>query len=162
MKQRAVIAMALALEPSLLIADEPVTALDVIVQHQILEVLRRLERELNLTVMLITHDISVVAQVCDSVSVMYAGRIVEEAAAEPFFASPAHPYSLGLQQAFPNLASPRDVLVSIEGYPPDLREPPAGCRFAERCPFVQDACHDIDPQLETVGSGRAGRLLALQ
>ncbi len=159
MKQRAVIAMALALEPSLLIADEPVTALDVIVQHQILEVLRRLEQELNLTVMLITHDISVVAQVCDSVSVMYAGRIVEQAAAQPFFASPAHPYSLGLQQAFPNLARPRDVLVSIEGYPPDLREPPAGCRFAERCPFVQDACHDIDPPLEAVGAGRQAACL---
>ena len=154
MKQRAVIAMALALEPSLLIADEPVTALDVIVQHQILEVLRELEQQLNLTVMLITHDISVVAQVCDSVSVMYAGRIVEQAAAKPFFASPAHPYSLGLQQAFPNLARPRDVLVSIEGYPPDLREPPSGCRFAERCPFAQDACHEIDPALEAVGDGR--------
>ena len=154
MKQRAVIAMALALEPSLLIADEPVTALDVIVQHQILEVLRKLEQELNLTVMLITHDISVVAQVCDSVSVMYAGRIVEQAAAKPFFASPAHPYSLGLQQAFPNLARPRDTLVSIEGYPPDLREPPTGCRFAERCPFVQDDCHEIDPQLEIVGDNR--------
>ena len=75
-------------------------------------------------------------------------------ASEPFFASPAHPYSLGLQQAFPNLARPRDVLVSIEGYPPDLREPPAGCRFAERCPFVQDACHEIDPELEVVGDGR--------
>ena len=159
MKQRAVIAMALALEPSLLIADEPVTALDVIVQHQILEVLRELEQELNLTVMLITHDISVVAQVCDSVSVMYAGRIVEQAAAEPFFSSPAHPYSLGLQQAFPNLARPRDVLVSIEGYPPDLREPPSGCRFAERCPFVQEACHDSDPQLEAIGEGRAAACL---
>ena len=154
MKQRAVIAMALALEPSLLIADEPVTALDVIVQHQILEVLRQLEEELNLTVMLITHDISVVAQVCDSVAVMYAGRIVEQAAGAPFFQAPAHPYSLGLQQAFPNLARPRDELVSIEGYPPDLRKPPSGCRFAERCPFVQDACHDIDPQLQEVGEGR--------
>ncbi len=154
MKQRAVIAMALALEPSLLIADEPVTALDVIVQHQILEVLRRLEEELNLTVMLITHDISVVAQVCDSVAVMYAGRIVEQAAAAPFFASPSHPYSLGLQQAFPNLARPREQLVSIEGYPPDLREPPTGCRFAERCPFVLDACHIDDPQLQLVGAER--------
>lgn len=154
MKQRAVIAMALALEPSLLIADEPVTALDVIVQHQILEVLRELEQELNLTVMLITHDISVVAQVCDSVSVMYAGRIVEQAAAEPFFASPAHPYSLGLQQAFPNLARPRDELVSIEGYPPDLREPPSGCRFAERCPFAQEACQASDPQLVAIGAER--------
>ena len=159
MKQRAVIAMALALEPSLLIADEPVTALDVIVQHQILEVVRELEQELNLTVMLITHDISVVAQVCDSVAVMYAGRIVEQAAAKPFFASPAHPYSLGLQQAFPNLARPRDVLVSIEGYPPDLREPPSGCRFAERCPFVQPACHEVDPQLEIVGENRLAACL---
>ena len=159
MKQRAVIAMALALEPSLLIADEPVTALDVIVQHQILEVLRKLEEELNLTVMLITHDISVVAQVCDSVAVMYAGRIVEQAAAEPFFRAPAHPYSLGLQQAFPNLARPRDVLVSIEGYPPDLREPPTGCRFAERCPFVQEACHEIDPRLELVGEDRVAACL---
>ena len=159
MKQRAVIAMALALEPSLLIADEPVTALDVIVQHQILEVLRELEHELNLTVMLITHDISVVAQVCDSVAVMYAGRIVEQAAAEPFFHAPAHPYSLGLQQAFPNLARPRDVLVSIEGYPPDLREPPAGCRFAERCPFVQERCHEVDPRLEIVGEERLAACL---
>ncbi len=159
MKQRAVIAMALALEPSLLIADEPVTALDVIVQHQILSVLRELQAELNLTVMLITHDISVVAQVCDSVAVMYAGRIVEQAAAKPFFASPAHPYSLGLQQAFPNLARPRDVLVSIEGYPPDLRQPPSGCRFAERCPFVQADCHTIDPRLEPVGEGRLAACL---
>ena len=154
MKQRAVIAMALALNPSLLIADEPVTALDVIVQHQILDVLRNLQRELNLTVMLITHDISVVAQVCDSVSVMYAGQIVEQAAAKPFFHSPAHPYSLGLQQAFPNLARPRDVLVSIEGYPPDLRQPPTGCRFAERCPFAQDACHETDPPLEAIAPDR--------
>ncbi len=155
MKQRAVIAMALALKPNLLIADEPVTALDVIVQHQILEVLRRLQDELNLTVMLITHDISVVAQVCDSVSVMYAGRIVEQAEGKPFFAQPGHPYSLGLQQAFPNLVRPRDVLVSIEGYPPDLRHPPSGCRFAERCPFVQERCHQVDPELEQVGDKHA-------
>lgn len=159
MKQRAVIAMALALNPSLLIADEPVTALDVIVQHQILEVLRQLQDELNLTVMLITHDISVVAQVCDAVSVMYAGQIVEQADAKPFFQSPAHPYSLGLQQAFPNLVRPRDVLVSIEGYPPDLRQPPQGCRFAERCPFVLDACHQTDPALENVGDNRSAACL---
>ena len=162
MKQRAVIAMALALNPSLLIADEPVTALDVIVQHQILEVLRRLQEELNLTVMLITHDISVVAQVCDSVSVMYAGQIVERADAKTFFQSPAHPYSLGLQQAFPNLVRPRDVLVSIEGYPPDLRQPPQGCRFAERCPFVLDACHQTDPVLEKVGDNRSAACLRSQ
>lgn len=150
MKQRAVIAMALALEPSLLIADEPVTALDVIVQQQVLEVLQRLEDELQLTVLLITHDISVVAQVCDSVAVMYAGQVVEQAPAEPFFKSPYHPYSLGLQNAFPNLAQPKNVLISIEGYPPDLIAPPSGCRFAQRCPFVQPRCHQVDPTLDVL------------
>lgn len=148
MKQRAIIAMALALSPSLLIADEPLTALDVIVQHQILEVLKQLESELNLTVILATHDISVVAQVCDSVAVMYAGRIVERCDAGPFFNRPLHPYSLGLQQAFPNLAQPKDILISIEGYPPDLHQPPTGCRFAQRCPFVLDQCREQDPALE--------------
>lgn len=153
MKQRAVIAMALALEPTILIADEPVTALDVIVQHQVLEVLQRLEEELDLTVLLITHDISVVAQVCDSVAVMYAGQVVEQAQAKPFFATPYHPYSLGLQNAFPNLVQPKEVLVSIEGYPPDLVDPPPACRFAPRCPFVQPRCREVDPLLEEVAAG---------
>ncbi len=159
MKQRAVIAMALALEPSILIADEPVTALDVIVQHQVLEVLQRLEKELDLTVLLITHDISVVAQVCDSVAVMYAGQVVERAPAEAFFASPYHPYSLGLQNAFPNLAQPKDVLVSIEGYPPDLVDPPAACRFAPRCPFVEPRCREVDPPLAEVAAGHLAACL---
>jgi peptide/nickel transport system ATP-binding protein len=150
MKQRAVIAMALALEPSLLIADEPVTALDVIVQQQVLEVLQRLEDELELTVLLITHDISVVAQVCDSIAVMYAGKVVEQAPATPFFTSPYHPYSLGLQHAFPNLAQPKEILISIEGYPPDLVAPPPACRFAVRCPFEQPRCRQIDPPLEVM------------
>ncbi len=151
MKQRAVIAMALALGPSLLLADEPVTALDVIVQHQILEVFKRLEQELDLTVVLVTHDISVVAQVCDSVAVMYAGKVVEQASTHSFFRTPFHPYSLGLQNAFPNLAQPREVLIAIEGYPPDLVEPPAGCRFAPRCPFAVDRCRTQDPMLAPVG-----------
>jgi peptide/nickel transport system ATP-binding protein len=151
MKQRAIIAMALALNPSLLIADEPVTALDVIVQHQVLEVFKRLENELNLTVLLITHDISVVAQVCDSVAVMYAGEIVEQADTATFFGSPTHPYSLGLQHAFPNLARPKDVLISIEGYPPDLHEPPPACRFAQRCPFAIDKCFESAPALKEQG-----------
>lgn len=148
MKQRAVIAMALALKPSLLIGDEPLTALDVIVQHQVLEVFKRLEDELELTVMLVTHDISVVAQVCDTVAVMYAGRVVEKCGAEAFFQSPFHPYSLGLQQAFPTLVRPKDVLISIEGYPPDLHQPPRHCRFAERCPFAQAECFENDPLLQ--------------
>lgn len=153
MKQRAVIAMALALSPSILIGDEPLTALDVIVQDQVLEVFKRLQSELDLTVLLVTHDISVVAQVCDSIAVMYAGRVVEQCGAEPFFQTPTHPYSLGLQQAFPTLVRPKDVLVSIEGYPPDLHTPPSGCRFAERCPFVEPRCHQIDPALEDVAPG---------
>ena len=159
MKQRAIIAMALSLNPSLLIADEPVTALDVIVQHQILEVLRHLQEELNLTVMLITHDISVVAQLCNEVSVMYAGRIVERAAAETFFRAPSHPYSLGLQLAYPNLQQPRDTLVSIEGYPPDLREPPSGCRFAHRCPLALDECREDDPVLREIALGHLAACL---
>lgn len=159
MKQRAIIAMALALEPSLLIADEPVTALDVVVQHQVLEVLQRLEDELSLTVMLVTHDISVVAQVCDSVAVMYAGRIVEQAPALPFFAAPYHPYSLGLQNAFPNLVNPKEKLISIEGYPPELTEPPDFCRFAMRCPFVQERCREQDPRLEAVADGQLAACL---
>lgn len=159
MKQRAVIAMALALEPSLLIADEPVTALDVVVQHQVLEVLQRLEDELALTVMLVTHDISVVAQVCDSVAVMYAGRIVEQAPALPFFAAPYHPYSLGLQNAFPNLVKPKEKLISIEGYPPELSEPPDFCRFAMRCPFVQERCREEDPRLEVVAQDQLAACL---
>ena len=147
MKQRAIIAMALALNPTLLIADEPVTALDVIVQHQVLDVFKRLQEDLNLTVLLITHDISVVAQLCDAVAVMYAGQIVEEAQATPFFHTPFHPYSLGLQNAFPNLVEPKDVLIAIDGYPPDLSAPPAGCRFAERCPFVEAACLEATPPM---------------
>jgi peptide/nickel transport system ATP-binding protein len=168
MKQRAIVAMALALNPTLLIADEPLTALDVIVQHQILEVLKRLEDELNLTVILATHDISVVAQVCDSVAVMYAGKLVERCAAGPFFQSPYHPYSLGLQQAFPNVANPRDTLISIEGYPPDLHQPPAACRFVERCPFAQDECRERAPALEEIHAGhlaaclRAGEMETLR
>lgn len=153
MKQRAIIAMALALEPSLLVADEPLTALDVIVQHQILEVLKELETKLNLTVILATHDISVVAQVCDSVAVMYAGRLVERCDVNAFFKHPMHPYSLGLQQAFPNLIHPRDVLVSIEGYPPDLSQPPNACRFAERCPFAQAICYERAPALDEAEAG---------
>lgn len=159
MKQRAIIAMSLALNPSLLVADEPLTALDVIVQHQILQVLKRLEDELNLTVMLATHDISVVAQVCDSIAVMYAGRIVEQCDANGFFKVAHHPYSLGLQQAFPNLIQPKDILVSIEGYPPDLHQPPAGCRFAERCPFAEQRCRENDPQLQTVSENHQSACL---
>lgn len=153
MKQRAVIAMALALNPALVIADEPVTALDVIVQHQVLETFRELQERLSISVIMITHDMSVVAQTCDEVAVMYAGKIVERGATRQIFSEPFHPYTLGLQNAYPNLAKPKDTLVSIEGFPPDLIRPPQGCRFNARCPFAIERCFHEEPQLLEVQAG---------
>jgi peptide/nickel transport system ATP-binding protein len=153
MRQRAVIAMELALNPDLVIADEPVTALDVIVQHQVLKTFRELQNRLQLSVIMITHDISVVAETCDEVAVMYAGKIVEWANVEHFFHEPFHPYSLGLQNAFPNLTKPNQSLISIEGYPPDLVEPPKGCRFNTRCPFAIERCFHEEPPLIEVAPG---------
>jgi peptide/nickel transport system ATP-binding protein len=153
MRQRAAIALALALNPDLVIADEPVTALDVIVQHQVLRTFRQLQERLSLSVIMITHDISVVAETCDEVAVMYAGKIVEWASVETFFHEPVHPYTLGLQNAFPNLAKPDLELISIEGYPPDLVDPPKGCRFADRCPFAQEQCFAVEPPLIEVSPG---------
>jgi peptide/nickel transport system ATP-binding protein len=153
MRQRAVIAMALALDPDLVIADEPVTALDVIVQNQILRTFRELQERLNLSVIMITHDISVVAETCDEVAVMYAGKIVERATVERFFHQPYHPYTLGLQNAYPSLNHPERTLISIEGYPPDLVDPPAGCRFNTRCPFTIERCFHEEPPLIDVAPG---------
>jgi peptide/nickel transport system ATP-binding protein len=140
MRQRAAIAMALALEPSLLLADEPVTALDVIVQRQILDVLRSLQQRLHLSMVLVTHDISVVAYLCDEVVVMYAGQAVESGPVREVLARPRHPYTMGLRNAFPDLLSDALELVPIAGTPPDLSEPLTGCRFVPRCPFAQPAC----------------------
>jgi len=140
MRQRAAIAMALALEPSLLLADEPVTALDVIVQRQILDMLRELQQRLRLSMVMVTHDISVVAYLCDEVVVMYAGQVVESGPVREVLARPRHPYTMGLRNAFPDLLSNAMELVPIHGSPPDLRDPPPGCRFAPRCPFVQAPC----------------------
>jgi peptide/nickel transport system ATP-binding protein len=140
MRQRAAIAMALALEPSLLLADEPVTALDVIVQRQILDTLRALQQRLKLSIVLVTHDISVVAYLCDEVVVMYAGQVVESGPVREVLARPRHPYTMGLRNAFPDLMSDAMELVPIHGSPPDLAEPPPGCRFAPRCPFAEAAC----------------------
>jgi len=153
MRQRAVIASALALNPDLIVADEPVTALDVIVQHQVLRTFRQLQERLQLSVIMITHDISVVAETCDLVAVMYAGKIVELADVQTFFSEPVHPYTLGLQNAYPNLKDPDMELISIEGYPPDLVHPPKGCRFAPRCPFAQERCFEQEPPLIDVGGG---------
>lgn len=147
MRQRVAIALALALDPKLIIADEPVTALDVIVQRQILDQLRELKERLGISVILVTHDISVVAYVCDRVVVMYAGKVVETGPMAATLTAPAHPYTMGLRNAFPDLASAAGVLTPIEGSPPDLANPPAGCRFAARCPFVEARCTTDVPAL---------------
>ena len=153
MRQRAIIAMALALDPELIIADEPTTALDVIIQDQVFDELERLQRGGRRALILITHDISLVAENCTRVAVMYAGQIVETAPAREIFARPIHPYTIGLQHAFPNLRGASRELVAIPGAPPNLAAPPAGCRFAPRCPFAQARCTQEAPPLAPAGQG---------
>jgi peptide/nickel transport system ATP-binding protein len=152
MRQRAMIAMALANDPKLLIADEPTTALDVTVQAQILALLEELQQRLGMAVIIITHDLGVVAEIADDIAVMYAGRIVERASTRTIFASPQHPYTWGLLQSIPRLDMPRgEELVPIAGRPPSLINRPSGCHFHPRCPYVQEAHKRIDPQLAPVG-----------
>src|ERR687897_1189396 len=154
MRQRAMIAMALANDPKLLIADEPTTALDVTVQAQILELIERLQSEFEAAVIIITHDLGVVAEVADEIAVMYAGRIVEKADADTIFAAPEHPYTWGLLRSIPRLDLPRDEeLVPIAGRPPSLINKPSGCAFHPRCPYVREAHTKVDPQLEPAGGG---------
>jgi peptide/nickel transport system ATP-binding protein len=152
MRQRVMIAMALINDPKLLIADEPTTALDVTVQAQILELIQRLQKELDTAVVLITHDLGVVAEVTEEIAVMYAGRIVEHGTSETIFAAPQHPYTWGLLKSIPRLDTPRDEeLVPIFGRPPSLINKPSGCSFHPRCPYVRDAHKKIDPRLEAAG-----------
>lgn len=153
MRQRAAIALALALRPKLVIADEPVTALDVIVQRQVLDMLRQLGEEMHVATIFVTHDISVVAYLCSLTAVMYAGRVVEYGPTSDVLARPAHPYTMGLMNAFPDLAGPSGTLAPIRGSPPDLHAPPPGCRFAARCPFVLDVCTAVYPQSVAVAGG---------
>ena len=155
MRQRVMIAMALACRPRLLIADEPTTALDVTVQAQILALLSSLKRETGTAVLLITHDLGVVADHAQQVAVMYAGRIVEQAPAERLFARPEHPYTIGLLGARPSAAEATERLASIEGTVPDLRSPPPGCRFAPRCPFRIARCDAEAPAMRDLGDGHA-------
>jgi len=161
MRQRVLIAMALACRPQLIVADEPVTALDVMTQAQILDLLRGLTDRLELSMILISHDLSVIAEVCDSVNVMYAGKIVETGPTSTIFApdgagrGPAHPYTARLRHAFPDIRRERTFVEAIPGHPPDLLAPPPGCRFADRCTIVIDRCRTEEPALELVGSGHA-------
>ena len=147
MAQRAMIAMALSLKPSIILADEPTTALDVVIQDQILRMIKDLQDEIDGSMILITHDMSVVSEVCDRIAVMYGGQIAEYGKTRQIIRGPYHPYSLGLRNAFPDITKDSQTLVSIEGAPPDLIEPEAGCRFAPRCPFAEDKCRDDTPEL---------------
>jgi len=145
MRQRALIAQAIVCRPRLLIADEPTTALDVTIQAQILDLLRSLRAQLGMALLLITHDLGVVAEMCDRVAVMYAGRIVEVGPTERVFASPAHPYTQGLLASAISVQQTQEVTKAIEGAVPDLHDPPPGCRFHPRCPFVMPGCRTEAP-----------------
>jgi oligopeptide/dipeptide ABC transporter ATP-binding protein len=145
MRQRAMIAMALACDPAIVIGDEPTTALDVMVQAQILQLLERLRHDLGLSLILITHDLSVIAETCDRVMVMYAGRVAEEGPVRKVFTAARHPYTQKLLAAFPNIRADRRTLDVIPGMPPDLRTPPPGCRFAPRCPAAMAVCVEVAP-----------------
>jgi peptide/nickel transport system ATP-binding protein len=162
MRQRVMIAMALVNDPKLLIADEPTTALDVTVQAQILELLNRLRKELDTAIIIITHDLGVVAQMADDIAVMYSGRIVEHAPAQTIFSNPEHPYTWGLLKSIPRLDVPRDEeLVPIPGRPPSLIQRPTGCHFHPRCPYVRESHKKVDPELLPVpdASGHSVRCL---
>ena len=154
MRQRVMIAIALACSPKLLIADEPTTALDVTIQAQILELMKSLSKEYNTSVMLITHDLGIVAGTCELVNVMYAGHIVESAPVKQLFTKPAHPYTVGLLHSIPRLNDRRGIKLNpIAGQPPDLLNPPVGCPYAPRCPKVQSKCRQERPELAPVGRG---------
>ena len=153
MRQRCMIAMALARNPDLFIADEITTALDVTIQAQILELLRDLKRDFRGSTLLITHDLGIVAELCDRVAVMYAGNIVELAEAGELFANPLHPYTKGLMRAIPMLDRRMNRLETIQGAVPDLINPPSGCRFHPRCSFAFEKCKSVKPELRHVGKG---------
>ncbi|MDP7975219.1 MAG: ABC transporter ATP-binding protein [TACK group archaeon] len=153
MKQRAAIAMALALRPPLVIADEPTTALDVIVQAEILELLMDIKKKFSMSMLMITHDLSIISEVADDVLIMYAGKVVEKADVFSLYGNPLHPYTLGLLGAFPDIRAHRRRLVSIPGSPPDLTNLPTGCNFYPRCPYAKDRCKVEEPELREVEPG---------
>lgn len=154
MKQRSMTAMALACNPDLIIADEPTTALDVIIQAQILKAMKELQQKLNLSMMLISHDLSTIAETCNRAAIMYAGKIVEYGDIISVFKEPVHPYTKKLISAFPSILGQKTELTSIHGFPPDLLKPPPGCRFHPRCEHAMDICRKKDPPTVTLGDGK--------
>ena len=162
MRQRVMIAMALLCHPKLLIADEPMTALDVTIQDQILRQLRELEKEYGTSIIFITHDLGVVAELCDRVIVMYGGLVMEEAPIEDIFEHPSHPYTMGLLASIPDIEQNKEVRLSpIPGSPPDMTNPPKGCPFAPRCPYARSVCAVELPEFSAVGEGHYSRCFLL-
>ena len=155
-RQRVVIALALVLKPSIVIADEPTTGLDVVVQDNILDLILEIQEEMDNSMLLITHDISVVAEVADRTAVMYGGRIMEQGSTIDIFRDHVHPYTIGLRNAFPALTDSNDVLPSIPGTPPNLLDPPPGCRFANRCPFATEEC-EMEPPTQVISNGHESK-----
>jgi peptide/nickel transport system ATP-binding protein len=159
MRQRAVIATALACDPELLVCDEPTTALDVTIQAQILDVLGDLQREADLSILFITHDMGVISEVADRVNVMYAGEVVERAPADRLFSDPAHPYTRGLLASIPSVRDSDDQLLTVEGEVPTSNEAPTSCRFASRCPKAFDECTQVHPDRIDLGGGQSAACL---
>jgi oligopeptide/dipeptide ABC transporter ATP-binding protein len=159
MRQRVMIAMALICSPRLLIADEPTTALDVTIQSQILELLKSLQAELGMAIIFVTHDLGVVANVCDQVAVMYAGQVVEQSQVDDFFGRPLHPYSMGLLDSMPQSVAKGERLRMIAGTVPQPNRLPAGCRFSPRCQYVIEACTTSPPELEITDDERRVRCI---
>ncbi|TCS83075.1 ABC transporter ATP-binding protein [Tepidibacillus fermentans] len=157
MRQRVMIAMAMSCTPSILIADEPTTALDVTIQAQILDLMRKLKQDYHTSILLITHDLGVVAEMCDRVIVMYAGKVVEEADVRTIFYEPKHPYTKGLIRSTPQLKGSKQRLYSIPGNVPSIKEMPSGCSFAPRCEYATELCHQKAPELITVGQNHKSR-----
>ena len=151
MRQRAIIAMALSCDPDIIIADEPTTALDVIVQDSLLKKVREIQKQLNMAMIYISHDIAVIAEVSQRVGVMYAGHMAEMASTEAIFHGPVHPYTMGLMSAFPSIVGEKTELVQLPGEPPDLLAPPPGCRFHPRCPYATEICQEEKPEFKDHG-----------
>ena len=154
MRQRAIIAMSLACNPRLIIADEPTTALDVIIEAQVLKVMKDLQRKLNLSMLVISHDLSMIAETCERIAIMYAGKIVEMGDIVKVYKDPLHPYTQRLINAFPSIIGPKKELATISGFPPDLLSPPPGCRFHPRCPYAKDKCRKEEPPLVEIDKDR--------